>query len=216
MGEIEIDLLRFEREAHEAGYARIAGVDEAGRGPLAGPVVAAAVILPEGFNLAGIKDSKVLTALQREKSLLRIKSEAIAVGIGIVDAETIDQINILQATYEAMRRALADLGSEFDFVLIDGNQIIPKLGVRQRPIVKGDSMSASISAASIVAKVTRDCIMMELAKDFPGYGFEKHKGYGTKEHLTAIENLGVCAVHRRSFSPIAQKVDLSCQQKSLF
>lgn len=216
MGEIEIDLLRFEKEAQAAGYSRIAGVDEVGRGPLAGPVVAAAVILPEDFDLAGINDSKALTALRREKAFERIKAEALAVGVGIIDSERIDEINILQATYEAMRAALTDMGVEFDFVLVDGNQIIPTLGVRQRPIVQGDSRSVSIAAASIIAKVTRDCLMVELAEKFPEYGFAKHKGYGTKDHLDAIDAHGVCSIHRRSFGPVARKVSSDCRQKSLF
>ena len=219
MGEVEelfTDLWLFEREAREAGRTQIAGVDEAGRGPLAGPVVAAAVILPEDFDLSGIRDSKALTPAQREKSYDRIVKEALAVGVGIVDTETIDKINILQATYEAMRAALRDMGAAFDFVLVDGNQLIPKLAVDQKAVVEGDSKSASIAAASIVAKVTRDCIMVELSKKYPGYGFEKHKGYGTKEHLQAIEEQGVCSVHRKSFSPISKKVVNDCPQQNLF
>lgn len=209
------DLRHFEREARQAGFERIAGVDEAGRGPLAGPVVAAAVILPPDFDLTGIRDSKALNPAQREESCQRIVAEALAVGVGIVDTETIDRINILRATHEAMRAALKDMGAAFDYVLVDGDPV-PDLGAESRSIVGGDSKSASIAAASIVAKVTRDCIMVELAKQFPDYGFDKHKGYCTKEHLRAIEEHGVCSIHRRSFSPVARKVENGCPQRSLF
>jgi ribonuclease HII len=211
-----LDLLKFEREARAAGYKRIAGVDEAGRGPLAGPVVAAAVILPEGFDLTGIRDSKKLSAAQRERAFDRIKAEVEAVGVGIVDVETIDRINILQATYQAMRAALSDMGAAFDCVLTDGNRPIPGLHVEQVTIVSGDALSASIAAASIVAKVTRDCIMTELAGEYPGYGFEKHKGYYCKEHLDGIEARGICSVHRKSFEPIKSKVNNNCPQRRLF
>ena len=212
---IEADLWQFEREARQAGHQQIAGVDEAGRGPLAGPVVAAAVMLPPDFDIAGIRDSKSLTPIQREEARERIMSGAWAVGVGIVGPETIDSINILQATYEAMRAALKDAGAAFDFVLVDGYPV-PDLGVPQRGIINGDKTSASIAAASVVAKVTRDCIMVELGREFPGYGFEKHKGYCTEEHLRAIEERGVCAVHRRSFAPVARKVNDDCPQRNLF
>ena len=210
MGEVEgpaRDAWQYEKDARAEGFGLVAGVDEAGRGPLAGPVVAAAVILPEGFDLTGIKDSKKLTALQRERSFERIKNDALAVGVGIVDHETIDKINILQATYEAMRAALSDMGVAFDYVLVDGNRAIPGVRVAQTTIIGGDALSPSIAAASIIAKVTRDCIMVELAKRFPEYGFQKHKGYYCKEHLQAIEDHGVCGIHRRSFEPICAKVN---------
>lgn len=210
------DLFRYENEARESGYKKVAGVDEAGRGPLAGPVVAAAVILSPDFDLTGIRDSKKLSTLQREKAYQRIVDAAEAVGIGIIGSDVIDEINILQATYEAMRAALADMGAAFDFVLVDGNHTIPGLTADQLAVIDGDSKSASIAAASIVAKVTRDCIMLELANEFPNYGFDKHKGYGTSEHLKAIEKHGVCAIHRKSFSPVARKVNDDCPQKSLF
>ncbi|HOK53412.1 MAG TPA: ribonuclease HII, partial [Armatimonadota bacterium] len=201
------DLWQYENQARESGHQRIAGVDEAGRGPLAGPVVASAVILPRDFDLTGIRDSKSLTANQREKAYQRIIDGAEAVGVGIVGPETIDRINILQATFEAMRLALDDLGTSYDCVLVDGQHTIPGLGIDQIGIIDGDAKSASIAAASIVAKVTRDCIMAQLAAEFPHYGFEKHKGYCTEEHLRAIAEHGVCKIHRRSFSPVAQKVD---------
>ncbi|MBI2843390.1 MAG: ribonuclease HII [Armatimonadetes bacterium] len=210
------DLWHFEREAWDSGHQRVAGVDEAGRGPLAGPVVAAAVILPSDFDLDGIRDSKTLTPAQRETAYARIVERASAVGVGIVGPETVDRLNILQATFEAMRVALADMGAPFDFVLVDGSHPIPGLGADQLAVIDGDARSASVAAASIVAKVTRDCIMTELAKKFPGYGFEKHKGYGTEEHLRAIDERGVCSIHRRSFSPVARKVSGDCPQQELF
>jgi ribonuclease HII len=216
MGKIEQDIWQFERQARQNGHASIVGVDEVGRGPLAGPVVAAAVILPEDFDVTGIRDSKMLTALQREKAQKRILSGAVAVGIGIVDSETIDRINILQATFEAMRAALGDLGAGLDFVLVDGDKPIPDLGIDQLAVIEGDAKSVSIAAASIVAKVTRDCIMVEMSREYPGYGFEKHKGYGTREHLEALARQGVCGLHRRSFEPVAKRLSVKCQQPSLF
>lgn len=209
-------LWRFENEAREAGYNYIVGIDESGRGPLAGPVVAAAVIIPQDFDLTGIRDSKMLTPAQRESAYQRLVSSSAAYGIGIIDSKRIDRINILQATYEAMRAALSDLGAAFDLVLVDGNRSIPGLTINQITIIDGDKKSASIAAASIVAKVTRDSIMVELAGKYPGYGFEKHKGYCTGEHLRAIEEQGICNIHRRSFSPIARQVNDDCLQKSLF
>lgn len=211
-----LDLWLFERKAWGEGYRYVAGVDEAGRGPLAGPVVAAAVILPTDFDLDRIADSKTLTARQRDTSYERIISSAVAVGVGIIEPETIDRINILQATFEAMWAALIDMRALHNFVLIDGDKIIPRLLVDQRAIVGGDGKSASIAAASIVAKVTRDRIMIELADEFPQYGFEKHKGYGTPEHLCAIDEHGVCRVHRRSFAPVARKAGDGWLQKGLF
>ncbi len=214
--ELQQDAWRFEQTAWEAGCRSVAGIDEAGRGPLAGPVVAAAVILPRDFDITGIKDSKALSAVQRERACQRILADAEAVGVGIVEPAVIDRINILQATYEAMRAALHNMGAAFDFVLIDGNCIIPKLTADQRAIVEGDSKCASIAAASIVAKVTRDGIMVELAAKYPCYGFEKHKGYGTVAHLRAIREHGVCEIHRKSFSPIARKAEKNCPQQGLF
>lgn len=203
------DPLAYERDAWSQGYASVAGVDEAGRGPLAGPVVAAAVILPKGFDCKGICDSKAMTPAARDRAYDRIMSEAAAVGVGIVGHEIIDEINILRATHRAMNIALEDLGTAFDFVLVDG------LPVRTIPgpslaIVKGDSKSASIMAASIVAKVTRDRIMVEIDRDYPEYGFAAHKGYYCPQHLEAIEKWGPCPCHRRSFSPIAERTVNCC------
>lgn len=219
MGKVE-DSVRdpwlFERNAREAGYRRIAGVDEVGRGPVAGPVVAAAVILPQDFDMTGIRDSKKLSEAQRERAFERIKSSAEAVGIGIVDAETIDRINILQATFEAMKAALSDMGAAFDYVLVDGDKAIPSLGVGQTTIIEGDDKSVSIAAASIIAKVTRDCMMVEFASEFPGYGFENHKGYCTREHIEALAERGACGIHRKTFAPVSGKVVEDCPQRRLF
>jgi ribonuclease HII len=180
-------------------------------------VVAAAVILPVDFDLTDIRDSKVLTVHRREESYERIISGATAVGVGIVEPETIDRINILQATFEAMRIALSDMGVPHDYVLVDGDKTIPRIFIDQKAIIGGDGKCASIAAASIVAKVRRDCIMAELAVQYPEYGFEKHKGYCTPEHLSAIEEHGVCRVHRMSFAPVARKAgEEDCLQKGLF
>ena len=199
------DPWHFETGAREQGYVSIAGVDEAGRGPLAGPVVAAAVMLPEGFDLAGIRDSKAMTPAERDSAFDRITAEARALGIGIIGADVIDEINILRATHRAMRAALDDLGAVFDFILVDGLPV-PDLPVESLAIVKGDSKCASIMAASIVAKVTRDRLMLDLDRVHPGYGFNVHKGYCTRAHLDAIDRLGVCPCHRKSFSPIAERI----------
>jgi len=178
----------------------IVGVDEAGRGPLAGPVVAAAVYLPEKFDASGVKDSKKISAKKREELYLKILSEC-QVGIGIVSAEEIDQLNILQATMLAMRMATEELKVQFDKVIVDGNRC-PEIR-NCESIIKGDEKFVQISAASIIAKVTRDRMMIELAKKHPVYGFEKHKGYGTKDHIEALKNYGtIKGVHRFSFAPI--------------
>lgn len=182
----------------------VCGVDEAGRGPLAGPVVAAAVIFPSPRAPKGINDSKLLTAELREALFDEIMGSA-AVGIGIATVEEIDEINILQATFLAMRRAVSALPEAPRHALIDGNQR-PDLGCPATPIVKGDGLSLSIAAASIVAKVTRDRIMREIDPSHPGYGFARHKGYGTPAHLAAIARLGPSPVHRRSFAPFRQGV----------
>jgi len=178
----------------------IVGVDEAGRGPLAGPVVAAAVYLPEKFDASGVKDSKKISAKKREELYLKILSEC-QVGIGIVSAEEIDQLNILQATMLAMRMATEELKVQFDKVIVDGNRC-PEIR-NCESIIKGDEKFVQISAASIIAKVTRDRMMIELAKKYPVYGFEKHKGYGTKDHIEALDIYGpIKGVHRFSFAPI--------------
>ncbi len=187
----------YEREAGR-GALFIAGVDEVGRGPLAGPVVAGAVILPADHEILRLNDSKKLSEKRREEMNRVIRDEAVSVGIGIVGQERIDEINILQATYEAMRQALAQLDPSADFVLADA-VTIPDITVKQQAIIKGDTKSASIAAASIVAKVYRDHLMQEWDEQYPMYGFASHKGYGTRAHIDAIRQYGPCPLHRRSF-----------------
>jgi ribonuclease HII len=191
-------LLSHERRLRVAGRRSIAGIDEAGRGPLAGPVVAAAVVFPEGCFLPGVIDSKQLTAEEREALCGEIMSRAHGVGVGIVGHEIIDRINILNATFMAMHRAIHQLPSRPDHLLIDGNSF-QDIGIPFTTIVQGDGCCFSIAAASIVAKVTRDRLMEELDEQYPGYGFRKHKGYATREHCEAIARLGLCGIHRRSF-----------------
>lgn len=193
----------FELEATELalGGGPIVGIDEAGRGPWAGPVVAAAVILDPADIPVGLADSKLLDPVSREILFARITGKALAVGIGIADTERIDRDNILNATMWAMTKAVAQLAVRPRLALVDGNRC-PRLPITARPIVKGDAKCASIAAASIIAKVTRDRMMLALAADCPGYGFERHKGYGTPEHQDAIRRLGVTAHHRRSFKPV--------------
>jgi ribonuclease HII len=192
----------FELEAaeHVLGTVPVAGVDEAGRGPWAGPVVAAAVILDPDRIPANIDDSKALDEDSRAFLYNRIMKVA-DVGVGIAEVDRIDRENILGATLWAMNAAVMQLKSAPKLVLVDGNKA-PRLPMQARTIVKGDAKCLSIAAASIIAKVTRDRLMMQLARDYPGYGFERHKGYGTPEHQAAITKLGVCAVHRRSFKPV--------------
>ena len=194
----EMTMWEIEEQAFGEGYTVICGVDEAGRGPLAGPVCAAAVILPRGHQIPGLNDSKKLTDKKRRELFPLIKEQAIAYGIGMASHEEIDQINILQATYLAMERAIAQLEGKADLALIDGNRA-KDFGMAVRTVVKGDSLSANIAAASVLAKVTRDDLMVEMAKEFPGYGFEVHKGYGTKAHYEALRNMGPCAIHRMTF-----------------
>jgi ribonuclease HII len=182
----------------------ICGIDEAGRGCLAGPVVAAAVILPEGFDPSGINDSKKLTAKQREKAYERLVAEALAWGIGQCDAAEIDKINILRATHEAMRRALAALALAPDKVLVDGLPV-PNLHPNCQNVIGGDALEVSIGAASILAKVTRDRLLVAYDTQWPEYGFAGHKGYGAATHLAALEKYGPCPIHRRTFGPVAQQ-----------
>lgn len=182
--------------------AGIAGVDEAGRGPLAGPVAVAAVILDPARRFDGLGDSKELTEAKREALIPFIEANALAFSIVLVHADEIDSLNILQATLEGMRRAVASLGIRPTRVLIDGNRVPPRLGLDAEAIVKGDAKIAAISAASILAKVTRDRWMLELDAAHPGYGFAAHKGYPTPEHLDALRRLGPCPAHRRSFAPV--------------
>ena len=188
----------FEKLAHLEGYKQIAGIDEAGRGPLAGPVVAAAVIFPPDYRNAEIKDSKKLSARKREKLYEIIRSEAVAIGMGAADADIIDRVNILRATLQAMREAVLELSTPPDFLLIDGLHCIP-MQIPQKPLVKGDNRSVSIAAASIIAKVSRDRIMEMYHRQFPQYNFLQNKGYGTKEHCTALKQFGMCKIHRKSF-----------------
>ena len=186
----------FEREYD--GCSLICGVDEAGRGPLAGPVAAGAVILPKDCTILYLNDSKKLSEKRREELFLEIREKAVSYSVGIVGPERIDEINILQATYEAMRQAVSGLGVVPDLLLNDA-VTIPELAIPQVPIIKGDAKSVSIAAASILAKVTRDHLMEEYDRQFPQYGFAKHKGYGTAAHVAAIREFGPCTIHRRSF-----------------
>lgn len=194
----EINLWEIENSLYAEGYKMVCGVDEAGRGPLAGPVCAAAVILPKGLELPGLNDSKKLTDKKRRELFPLIKEQALAYGIGLASHEEIDQINILQATYLAMERAISQLNDQADFALIDGNRA-KDFGLPVRTVVKGDSLSASIAAASVLAKVTRDDIMLEMAEIYPHYGFEIHKGYGTKAHYDALREYGESPIHRHTF-----------------
>lgn len=193
-----MDLLEYENKFYEQGFKAICGVDEAGRGPLAGPVCAAAVILPKGKIITGVNDSKKLTEKRREQLFDVIKQEAAAYGIGWATVEEIEDMNILQAAMLAMKRAVEDMQISPDFVLVDGNRK-PPIDIPLLTIVKGDSLSESIAAASILAKVSRDRLMIQYAEKYPQYGFEKHKGYGTKAHMEAILKYGVCDIHRPSF-----------------
>ncbi len=183
------------------GYTRIVGVDEVGRGPLAGPVVAAAVWLDPDHIPEGLNDSKALTAKRREALYTEIFTKA-DVSIASCSVEEIDEINILQASLRAMERAVAGLKVKADYVLVDGNKVPPAFGLDAEAIVKGDARSLSISAASIVAKIWRDRLMVDLAQQYPGYGWEKNAGYGTKVHLEGLRDFGVTPLHRRSFKPV--------------
>ena len=194
----EINLWAIEDACKEEGYRLICGVDEAGRGPLAGPVCAAAVILPEHLEIPGLNDSKKLSDKRRRELFPIIQDSALSYGIGFASPEEIDEINILQATFLAMRRAISQLHITPDLALIDGNRETD-FGVPCRTVIKGDSLSANIAAASVLAKVSRDDLMLKAAEEYPGYGFEIHKGYGTKAHYAALEEKGPCAIHRRTF-----------------
>ncbi|USG68397.1 ribonuclease HII [Brevibacillus ruminantium] len=195
------EMTTFERALRAEGYIHLLGIDEVGRGPLAGPVVAAAVSLPADFYLPGLNDSKKLPAATREAFCEVIKSQALAVGVGIVSADRIDEINILEATKEAMKLAIKQAGIIPDACLIDAVQL-KDLPYKQLPIIGGDGKSVSIAAASVVAKVTRDKMMSEYAKEYPQYSFEKNAGYGTAEHLSALERYGMTPIHRRSFTGV--------------
>jgi ribonuclease HII len=198
-----VTTLHFEQQARHRGFRFVAGIDEAGRGPLAGPVVAAAVILPVKVDLPGLTDSKKLTAKQREKLYPQIHAQALAVGIGVASAADIDRLNILQATLKAMQRAVGRLSLSADYLLVDGTTPLPS-SIPQLTLKKGDSRSLTVAAASVVAKVVRDRIMCAFDRVYPGYGFATHKGYGSREHLEAIAQLRPCPQHRRSFRGVRE------------
>ena len=202
------NMLQFELLARKQGFLVIAGVDEAGRGPLAGPVVAAAAILPEGHLIPGVDDSKKLSESKRNILFEVIMQQAVSVGVGISDSQTVDRVNILQATLRAMESAVAVLSPQPDCLLIDG---ISKtaLQIHQKTIKKGDSLSLSIAAASIIAKVTRDRMMEAYDKEYPGYGFAGHKGYGSASHMAAIAALGPTPIHRLTFRGVKEYVSHS-------
>ena len=190
--------LEYEEKAYSQGYNIVCGIDEAGRGPLAGPVYAAAVILPKGCIIDGLNDSKKLSEKKRDYLFDVIKETAVSYGVGVATQREIDEINILQATFLAMRRAVDNLSVAPDIALIDGNRR-PGLNIAEQDIVKGDAKSMSIAAASVIAKVSRDRYMLEMAEKYPQYQFEKHKGYGTKLHYEMIEKYGISPIHRKSF-----------------
>ena len=195
---MSVDMCEIENGLRDQGYELICGVDEAGRGPLAGPVCAAAVILPAHADIPGLNDSKKLSDKRRRELFPIIKETAVTYAVVLIDEKTIDEINILQATFRAMEQAVSGLDKKPDYVLIDGNKL-PQIDVPAKAVVHGDSLSASIAAASVLAKVTRDDLMLELAKEYPQYGFDIHKGYGTKAHCAAILENGPCPIHRATF-----------------
>lgn len=191
-------MLEFEKEAYKLGFINLCGIDEAGRGPLAGPVVAACVILPKDIFIEGVNDSKKLSPSKRERLFDEITKNAIAYGVGIVDEKVIDNINILNSTKQAMITAINSMQVKPDYLLIDAENI--KYDLPQKAIIEGDAKSISIAAASIIAKVTRDQIMDEVDQIYPEYNFKKNKGYGTKEHIDKIKEIGICPIHRKSFT----------------
>jgi ribonuclease HII len=196
------DLLRFERQAWKGGASRICGIDEVGRGPLAGPVVAAAVVLPKGFRCPGLNDSKKLTPEKRDEFFkILTDNPCVHWSVAAIDSEEIDRINILKATWKAMVIARSNLHPAPDWTLVDGLKV-PPLGELQTHIIEGDALSLSIAAASVIAKVTRDRWMAKLHHFYPEYGFDHHKGYSTEFHLTALRKCGPCPIHRRSFEPV--------------
>lgn len=192
-------LKEIENNLYKNGIGKICGIDEAGRGPLAGPVVVAAVIMPEDSFIEGVNDSKKVSEKKREKLYDEITKNAIAWGVGIIDEKEIDNINILNATKKGLTTALKQLSEKPDIILVDALTKIDTLGIPYQSIIKGDAKSYSIASASIIAKVTRDRIMRQWDEVYPGYGFQKHKGYGTKAHIEAIKNNGICPIHRKTF-----------------
>jgi len=220
MADRPIDLLSLETDLWRKGFRTVGGVDEVGRGPLAGPVVAACVVFPQDFFLDEVNDSKKVTATKRERLFDQILDTAREVGIGIVGEETIDSMNILNASLKAMWKAVKELKNVPEFVLVDGNQRIPNLSLPQMPVIKGDSQSLSIAAASIVAKVTRDRIMLKYHEEYPEFSFADHKGYGTRAHVEALKAFGPCRIHRRSFKLVrmcqADQTDLDIRRSQPF
>jgi ribonuclease HII len=197
-----MDSFSFDKNFYDKGLNLVSGIDEAGRGPLAGPVVAAAVILPQNVVIQGLNDSKQLSEKKREKLFEIIREKALTYAVEIVDNKTIDKINILQSTFLAMHNAVSNLKIKPELCLVDGNHKVPKLSINQEAIISGDAKSACIAAASILAKVTRDRMMVEYAKQYPVYEFERHKGYGTKKHIEVLNKYGPCPIHRLTFAPI--------------
>ena len=197
-----VDIWLRERTARLNGHVVVAGVDEAGRGPLAGPVVAAAAILPMGVEIPGLNDSKLLNAEKRESLARVIRSVALAIGVGEADQREIDEVNIAVAGRRALKRAVENLGIDPDYVLVDGFAV-PEMAIPHEAMIKGDRRSASIMAGAIIAKTTRDDFMRRAAEEYPGYGFELHFGYSTAVHAEALRELGPCPLHRRSFNPVA-------------
>lgn len=193
------NMLVYENELRNQGYKNICGIDEAGRGPLCGPVVAAAVILDKDVIIEGVNDSKKISEKKREELYDKIIDSALSVGVGMADIEEIENLNILGATKLAMTRAVENLKIKPDYVLIDGNQNVKSISIKQNTLVSGDSKSLSIACASIIAKVTRDRLLIKMDEKYPEYGFAKHKGYGTKAHIEAIKKYGITDIHRPSF-----------------
>jgi len=207
----------WEDWARLRGYLFVVGIDEAGRGPLAGPVVAACCYLPEGHSISGINDSKQLLQEVRGRIYQEIISHPkVRYASSVVEPEEIDRINILQATFKAMRQALAATDIPADFILVDGHLAIPQVKLAQRPIIQGDGISESIAAASIIAKEVRDQIMQEHHRKYPGYGFDRHKGYATQEHLQKLMELGPSPIHRKSFGPVKKSVNRAVDEMNLF
>ena len=196
-----MDIYRYDESFRKGGYRHIAGIDEAGRGPLAGPVVASAVVLPSGKRIDRLRDSKKVPEKERDSLFMDVLCCCDDVGVGVVDSETIDHINILNATKLAMKRAVEDLSGSADLLLIDALRL-PSVEIRQISLIRGESRSASIAAASIVAKVVRDGIMRHFDEVYPGYGFGRHKGYSTREHMEKIVSCGPCPIHRKSFEKV--------------
>lgn len=194
------NLKAYENELHQKGFKYICGIDEAGRGPLAGPVVIASVIMPEDSMIEGVNDSKKVSEKKREAIYEQILEEAISYGVAIIGQDEIDDINILNATKKGLTMSLKELSIKPDLILVDALEHIDTLGIPYEPIIKGDAKAYSISAASIIAKVTRDRIMREWAEVYPQYGFDAHKGYGTAKHIAAIKENGICPIHRKTFT----------------